>query len=270
MRVVAGFGRSGGEDCWSVTAPRLERTSTAGTIGHDRFEVGYLTELGVEQRVPLTEAWAAPFEDGLPVRRFAARKGQKHLNGLWWSATMGRHVGFESWLERDHLMQLDFDAAVVGIASQPFRLHWRDQDDRPVSHVPDYLARTRDGSVIVVDCRPVERRPSRDAVKFEATARACAQVGWSYRLVGAVDVLETANVRWLAGYRHPRHDMPHVAARLREVFAAPARLMAGAEAVGDPLAVLPALFHLLWSHELATDLSVPLSEHSVVRAAGAR
>jgi hypothetical protein len=27
-------------------------------------------------------------------------------------------VGYESWLERDQLMLLDFDPAVVGIASQ--------------------------------------------------------------------------------------------------------------------------------------------------------
>ena len=31
------------------------------------------------------------------------RKGQRHLSGLWWSATTGGHVGFESWLERDLL-----------------------------------------------------------------------------------------------------------------------------------------------------------------------
>lgn len=34
-------------------------------------------------------------------------------------ATTGAHVGFESWLERDHLMLLDFDPGVVGIAAQP-------------------------------------------------------------------------------------------------------------------------------------------------------
>jgi hypothetical protein len=34
--------------------------------------------------------------------------------------------------------------------------------------------------------------------------------------------------------------------------------MTGAEAVGDPIAVLPVLFHLLWRHDLTTDLSVPL------------
>ncbi|WP_327328653.1 hypothetical protein OG735_32230 [Streptomyces sp. NBC_01210] len=31
-----------------------------------------------------------------------------------------QHVGFESWLERDRLLFMDFDPKVAGIASQPF------------------------------------------------------------------------------------------------------------------------------------------------------
>jgi hypothetical protein len=48
-------------------------------------------------------------------------------------------------------------------------------------------------------------------------------------------------------------------------------LMAGAEAAGDPIAVLPVLFHLLWCHELTIDLSTPLHEATLVsRSAGQR
>jgi hypothetical protein len=68
--------------------------------------------------------WAVRFEDAAPVREFHSYKGQRHLPGLWWSSTAGRHVGYESWLERDHVMLLDFDAAVVGVSSQPFWLFW--------------------------------------------------------------------------------------------------------------------------------------------------
>jgi hypothetical protein len=57
-----------------------------------------------------------------PARRISARKGQRHLPGRWWSATDGRYVGYESWLERDQVMWLDWDQTVTGIASQPFRL----------------------------------------------------------------------------------------------------------------------------------------------------
>jgi hypothetical protein len=44
----------------------------------------------------------------------------------------------------------------------------------------------------------VERRKPRDAAKFAAIARACAMVGWNYRLVGVPDPIVTANLRWLA------------------------------------------------------------------------
>jgi hypothetical protein len=42
-------------------------------------------------------------------------------------------------------------------------------------------------------------------------------------------------------------------------------LLDGVRRVGDPIAVLPTLFHLLWRHVLETDLdSAPLSASSMV------
>ena len=139
-----------------------------------------------------------------------------------------------------------------------------------MSHAPDYFVRRANGSGLVVDCRPVDRRPERDVAKFEATAAACAQVGWEYQLLGAAEPIVAANVRWLAGYRHPRHDVPEIAGVLRQVFATPTELHAGAAAVGDPIAVSPVLLHLLWRGELLVDLSVPLHAGTPVRSAGAR
>lgn len=118
----------------------------------------------------------------------------------------------------------------------------------------------------MIVCRPVERRQSRDVATFDATGRACARIGWQCRLVGAGDAVVTANLRWLAGYRHPRHRVTGTAEALQAAFAAPTPLLAGAEAAGDPVAVLPVLFHLLWCHELAVDLSVPLHQLTLVRA----
>jgi hypothetical protein len=34
--------------------------------------------------------------------------------------------------------------------------------------------------------------------------------------------------------------------------------------VGDPIAVLPRLFHLLWTRELVVDLTVPLHASAIV------
>jgi hypothetical protein len=222
------------------------------------FGIEYVAEDGERRKVPLAEAAAVRFAAMLPARRFKARKGQRHLPGRWWSATDGRHVGYESWLERDQVMWLDWDRVVTGIASQPFRLWWTAADGKAPSHVPDYFAERGDGPHVVIDCRPPDRRPPQDLARFEATRQACDLAGWEYRLVGAFDPVGTANLRWLSGYRHPRYAVPSVAADLRAAFAAPVALMDGAEAAGDTIAVLPVLYHLLWRQELTADLSVPL------------
>lgn len=241
------------------------RSVQGGAPGYvDGFDVAYVTGDGAQVRVPLADAWAVRLESAAPVRDFASYRGQRHLPGRWWSATDGRHVGYESWLERDHLMAFDFDADVVAIASQPFWLFWTASNGKGRSHAPDFFLRQADGAAAVVDCRPAKRRKPRDVEAFEATAWACELVGWQYRLLGAPDRVVTANVRWLAGYRHPRHLLPSFAERLVEVFSGPRPLMEGAEAAGDPVAVLPVLFHLLWRHELETDLSVPLHQSAMV------
>lgn len=230
----------------------------------DAFEFEYVTVDGTKVRRGLTEAWGTRLEEGRPVRRLRPYKGQRHLPGDWWSGTDGHLVGFESWLERDHLMLLDFEPSVTGIASQPFWLYWVAEEGVTRSHAPDYFARRRDGSGLVVDCRPVKRRKPRDLVAFEATRGAYEVLGWEYRLVGSLDEVLVRNLRWLSGYRHPRHHDAQVAWRLREVFAEGTPLLAGARAVGDPIAVLPRLFHLLWSHELTADLTAPLHMSTVV------
>jgi hypothetical protein len=217
---------------------------------------------------PLSQLWDARFERVAPVRVVRAGRGQRNFSGAWWLASTGLHVGFESWLERDHLMGLDFDPSVVGVASQPFWLSWS-SSGRPRRHAPDYFARLRDGTGVVVDVRPDDRIAPSDTEAFAVTAQACESVGWQYRRVGVIDPVWAANVRWLAGYRHPRCFDADRAARLREVLSAPLPLADAVRLVGDRLAVLPVLFHLLWTGVLVADLrSASLSGHTVVGTTG--
>jgi len=77
------------------------------------------------RRVALEAGWSVRFEDVPPVRGFRWNKGDRSFPGWYYAATTGSHVGYESWLERDRLILLDFDPDVVGIGSQPFWLHWQ-------------------------------------------------------------------------------------------------------------------------------------------------
>ncbi|HET6285835.1 MAG TPA: TnsA-like heteromeric transposase endonuclease subunit [Amycolatopsis sp.] len=227
------------------------------------FEVVFTDDEG-EHRLPLVDAGSVPFELCRPVRSFPSYKGQRHYSGRWWTATTGTLVGYESWLERDTLIVLDFDADVVGIASQPFWLRWTTRDGKPRSHAPDYFARLADGSVRLLDVRAPERIKPRDQAAFDTTRLACEQLGWGYEVAGPVPVVMLANLRWLAGYRHPRHDLAETARHLRALFSRPQALMSGARVLGSPIAVLPVLFHLLWTQQLRTDLTIPLGPDSMV------
>jgi hypothetical protein len=128
---------------------------SAETVG-SRFEIAYVGVDGEDCRQPLAQGWRVRFEDAPPVRSFPSVKGQRHFPGYRWSASSRRHVGYESVLERDHAMFLDFDPAVVGFSSQPFTLLWRD-GRRQRRHTPDFFARLADGTGVVVDVRPDER-----------------------------------------------------------------------------------------------------------------
>jgi hypothetical protein len=116
------------------------------------FTIGFTDDEGCSRAGALEAVWDWPFERSRPVRKFPSRPGQRHFPGLWWSSTTGDHVGFESWLEREHAMMLDFDPAVAAFASQPFWLRWHD-GTRTRRHAPDYFARMRDGSGLVIDVR---------------------------------------------------------------------------------------------------------------------
>lgn len=236
----------------------------------DAFDLAWLSD-GNEIRKTLATAAGTGFEYVAPVREFPSYRGQRHFPGLYWAASTNSHVGFESWLERDHAIVLDFDPQVVAFASQPFWLYWQDTaKGQARSHAPDFFARLAGGGGLVVDCRPAERVDARSAAAFAAMGWACEAVGWQYRLVSEIDPVRVANLRWLAGYRHSRcSGEPGLSAAVYSAFWSPAPLLAQAGSVGDPIAVLPVVFHLLWQGLLVADLSRPLNDHTLVSTAEA-
>lgn len=239
----------------------------------EAFEAVFVAEDGLEQRVPWAFLPEVVAELGRPVRSFPSYRGQRNYPGWYWSATMGGRIGFESWVERDHLVALDFDPMVVRIVSQPFWLWWTTPAGKRRRYAPDFLVAledgTADGAVLVLDSRSRELIGGQDRAVFDAMERACALLGWRYAVWDRLDGVVVANQKWLAGYRYPRCYVEPVAERLLGVFTRPRPLMEGAEAAGDPLGTLPVLYHLLWTHTLVMDLELVLSDRTIVRTAPA-
>lgn len=149
------------------------------------FELGFV-EAGERRRLALGQGWNRSFETAWPVRKFSWARGSQGFAGLYFSATAGDHVGYESWLERDRLILLDREPDVVGIASQPFWLHWHGGRRRR-RHAPDCFVRLADGRGRVVGVRAGDRIDQAAAEVFEAAERACAAAGWEFVRVGEPD-----------------------------------------------------------------------------------
>ncbi|MET8631038.1 TnsA-like heteromeric transposase endonuclease subunit [Kitasatospora sp. NPDC004669] len=224
---------------------------------------------GERVRRPLGASWDTRFEAVEPVREFRWSKGGRGFAGWYYSVTVGDHVGYESWLERDRLLLMDRDPQVAVIASQPFWLQWHD-GRRMRRHAPDFFVRLADGRARVVDVRAEDDMDDATRESFAATGRACEAVGWEFEWAGRPEPVFMANMRWLARYRRARSGRPAaVAAALLDVFREPMGLWEGAGRVGDRLQVLPVLFHLLWSGALVADLACGLlGVESVVWAEG--
>lgn len=209
------------------------------------------------------------FEQCPPLRPFSARKGKRIAPGWWWSATTGRLVHYGSAAMRLHLMLLDRDPRVSGLASRPLELRWR-APDGVRTHAPQLMLRLTDGQGVLADCTARAELSRRQRSLAAAVGEVCAAVGWRYWVLGPVDPVYRRNVTWLAGYRHPRyHAGQQLAAALRESFADRTPLWEGARRAGDPMVVLPALFHALWAGQLSADLGAPLHERMPVWAPAA-
>jgi hypothetical protein len=92
----------------------------AAGAARERFVLEFQVADGSWQREPLSSCLGTRFEEALPARPFRFEKGLGSFAGWWYFATTGAHVGFESWLDRDHLMLMDFDPGVEAVSSQPF------------------------------------------------------------------------------------------------------------------------------------------------------
>lgn len=97
---------------------------------------------------------------------------------------------------------------------------------------------------------------------FVLTASASAMpTAGCHRAVGCAALPNAVTVA------HVPADGGRAAVGLTEAAAVPfelSRPALAAEAIGDPIAVLPTLFHLLWAERLRCDMDRPLTDHTLI------
>lgn len=196
----------------------------------------------------------------LPVRRPPSYRAQKHYPGLFWSATTGDHVVYESRLELARLWFADFSPDVTWIASQPMWLRgWDESTYR--QHVPDLLLTSSTGQLLVVDVKSEKfaNHPRARAI-FNWTSQLCSAKGWDYQVWTEADCdpVELANIQSLAVARRthawtPREEQAN---QHDDVAGRTLRELAGVNASRATT------LSKVWSGQWVVDLKRPLNWQS--------
>jgi hypothetical protein len=192
-----------------------------------------------------------PFEALRWVRRQWAHRTQSHTPNLFYFSGVGKHVHCESYLESNILLHLDFLGQVRAILEQPFVLH-----EEKNSHIPDFTCRYADGSIALINVKPVvflEKESNRAAFALADTA---AQFfGWQHQVYSELGDQYLDNLKWLSAFRRIPVDFELHRGAVMNALEKPATLNEVVLKVGNPFIVKPIVFYLLWHRKLSTDLT---------------
>ena len=243
-------------------------TSFAPWIDTAKFSVRMADDEIVE--VAAWQLSTALLAGSRPFRTFRWYKGQQHYSGTYWSATESAHVIYESRLELSRLLLADFDPAVTRIYAQPLMIRAK-VDGTWRRHTPDFLL-VKGKALEFVAVKPLRRLEDPKVVAtFEWVREVVESSGWSFEVVCEPLRPYVDNVRFLAGYRRAQLIAPSALTELRALELDGAmfgEVLRGSDEREPRLRA--ALLHMLWSHELETDLSQVLGEKTVLARGGSK
>jgi hypothetical protein len=193
----------------------------------------------------------------------------------------GGTASFESSLERDWLIALDFDPCVCAVLEQPFSIQyeWEGQIRR---YTPDILAESIgvDGRylVTVYEVKPLEElRSNWQSYKprFRAAMRHCRAIGWKFKIVTEREIRTpfVTNAKFLRRYRYIK-PQPLIAAQLLYSLKAlgettPQALLAAAYLpLENQMAAVPELWRLVANRQIVALLDESLTMQSPIWHAG--
>lgn len=192
-------------------------------------------------------------------------------------AVGGGAVAFESSLERDLIILLDFDADVSELREQPFSVQYR-ENDRWRRYTPDLLARFERGAnsletvVFEVKHRDELRANWRHLEnRFRMAYRHCKASGWRFRIVTEREIRTPLldNARFLRRYRGMERDRL-ICDQLRFTFKAlgettPQALLAASYWTTEwKMRALPMLWSMVAAREVKADLNLRLTMSSPI------
>jgi hypothetical protein len=213
----------------------------------------------------------------MPVR--TVPKNYRSLTGLVPNTRTQSMTAFESSLEREFLLLLDFDPDVEFYEEQPVKITYHDDSGRRRTYTPDVFVRYRTDRFQAQHTQPhlcevkyrddlrqhwAEYRP-----KFRVAQRYARQQGWRFRVVTERHIRTPYldNVKFLRSYQtrlineRYRTQFLNALSALEETDPA-SLLTATSQDRWQQAQMLPMLWQLIAIREVGTDLAQPLTMQS--------
>lgn len=213
----------------------------------------------------------------MPIRKIP--KNYRNVTGLSSSAKADGTASFESTLERDLLIILEFDLNVQQFEVQPVEINWIDSSGKSRRYTPDVLIEYRRDiapakHLIPLLCEVKYREDLRkDWIDLRPKLRAGIQYakkhGWRFKIFTEKEIRTPYldNARFLLTYMRQELNPAHAELLL-------GRLSEMRETDPDSLVkaifrdrwtsaeLLPALWHLIANRQIGTDFGLPLNMFS--------
>lgn len=193
------------------------------------------------------------------------------------SMASGGMAAFESSLERDWLVALDFDPSVRSVQEQPFTIEYC-VDGRERRYTPDIMVQF-ESSLGQIDTLVYEVKPRAELkanwlaykARFKAAVHYCRSRGWRFKIVTEHEIRTPYldNAKFLRRYR-TLVDQPLICKQLLYTFKAlgpttPQGLLAAAYwPQEDRMKAIPMLWKMVTDGRIGVDLSEPLTMASEI------
>ena len=100
------------------------------------------------------------------LRNPSAGLKQSNTPGYYYFSSLNKYVYYESYLESTILLHLEYIGTVVELLEQPFIL-----SDETRSHIPDFVVRYSNDSIVIVNVKPVVFVEKSDIAYFEVVIK---------------------------------------------------------------------------------------------------
>ncbi|MDD5249055.1 MAG: TnsA endonuclease N-terminal domain-containing protein [Rhodocyclaceae bacterium] len=218
----------------------------------------------------------------MPVRRIP--KNYLCVTGRFASSKNNCILEFESLLERDYMILLEFDDTVERFEEQPVRIPVQAKGRRATTYVPDILVHFRPGRngkprkpllAEVKERKDLAKNQAKYAPKFSAAKQFAAERGWEFDVMtdGEIRIPRLPNLKFLREYHLIEPNRGDVA-RVLDVLDACGgksemadlvdRLCADDDA---RLQLIPVIWHLVARGDIRADLDHPFTDRTLLTLA---